>query len=342
MFTCRAIFWVLSLIPIFLVFLFYYMTSTTGKSYQGTSCALSKEEKIILLNAKTHITNLSVDIGERNLVKYENLRQTANYIEDQMNSLGLTTKDHTFLVQGKKVRNIEATIGHPTSSSQVVIVGAHYDSVIGSPGADDNASGVAALLEIIRLLKNHSLKHTVRFVAFVNEEPPYFKTEFMGSSVYAKNLSPLEIKAMISIDMIGYYLDTPNSQQHPLLFNFFYPNTGNFLAFVSNLTSKSLLQQTLSSFRYYTPIPSEGIAAFASVPGIDWSDHQSFWKENIPAILVTDTGPYRYPYYHSYEDSIDKINFIKLAQVINGLAHVIKDLANDRPLPYSSFSLECK
>src|SRR3990170_2594961 len=187
-------------------------------------------------------------------------------------------------------KNIEVEILGKSRPNEIIILGAHYDSVIGCPGANDNATGVAAILEFARLLKGGNLQCTVRFVAFTNEEPPFFQTENMGSFVY--------------------------------------PNTGNFIGFVSNASSRNLVHHVIASFRRNTHFPSEGVAAPGWMTGIGWSDQWSFWKEGYPGIMITDTAPFRYPYYHTQWDTPDKIDYDRMARVVAGLKRVIIGLTN--------------
>jgi Zn-dependent M28 family amino/carboxypeptidase len=173
----------------------------------------------------------------------------------------------------------------------------------------------------------------VRFVAFVNEEPPFYRSEQMGSRVYARRSRERRdhIVAMLSLETIGYYSDEPGSQLYPFPLRFFYPSTGNFLAFVANLGSRGLLREALASFRRNAQFPSEGVAAPAFIPGVDWSDHWSFWQESYPALMVTDTAPYRYPHYHTLQDTPDKLDYERLARVVMGLHGMLRDLAKAPP-----------
>ncbi len=209
------------------------------------------------------------------------------------------------------------------------MIGAHYDSVAGAVGANDNGSGVAATLELARLMKDAKPSRTVRFVAFVNEEPPFYRSDQMGSGVYARRSRERKdnIVAMLSLETIGYYSDEPGSQRYPFPLNFFYPSTGNFIAFVSNLGSRPLLHASIAAFRRHAGFPSDGVAAPAFIPGIDWSDHRSFWQEGYPALMVTDTAPYRYPHYHTPQDTPDKVDYERLARVITGLHGMLRELA---------------
>jgi Zn-dependent M28 family amino/carboxypeptidase len=237
-----------------------------------------------------------------------------------------------YSVNGKSVKNIEAEIRGTERPEENVIVNAHYDSVSGSPGANDNASGVAALLELARNFKDLGPKRTLRFVAFVNEEPPYFQTEEMGSRVYARRSRERgeNLVAMISIETIGYYSVAENSQVYPFPFSLFYPCTGNFIGFVGNTSSRTLVRRAIRVFREDTAFPSQGVAAPGWLTGIGWSDQWSFWKEAYPAIMITDTAIFRYPHYHKRSDTPDKIDFDRMTRVVSGISRVLLDLADAR------------
>ncbi len=305
-------------------------TKMPGISFQGPLPPLSPEEQALQADLRRHVEELAGRIGERNMYRREALRVAARYVEAQFQAVGLAVENEVYEVDGESVRNLVATRQGQTRPNEIVIVGAHYDSVFGSPGANDNATGVAALLAIAELLAAaESFPRTVRFVAFVNEEPPYFKTGRMGSRVHAKRARSREDKivAMLSLETIGYYSDEPNSQFFPYHLGLFYPWTGNFVGFVADRNSKDLLFESVAVFRRHARFPSQGLAAPAWIPGVDWSDHWSFWEEGYAALMVTDTAPYRYPYYHDREDTPDKICFDCLARVTAGLIHVVRALA---------------
>ena len=206
-------------------------------------------------------------------------------------------------------------------SSGPVIVGAHYDSVVGTVGADDNATGVAGVLELARLLQGSKLRRTVRFVLFVNEEPPCFQTDTMGSLVYARQLrrDRIPVSAMISLEMLGFYSDVPGSQKYPPLLGLFYPGRGDFIGFAGNQESRDLVRLSIRRFRESASFPSEGVAAPADWPGVGWSDHWSFWQQQYPAIMITDTAMFRYPYYHTPLDTPNRLDFGRMARVLSGV-----------------------
>jgi Zn-dependent M28 family amino/carboxypeptidase len=276
---------------------------------------------------------LGEEIGERNLWRDGTLGATADYIEETLQAIGYAVSSQVYTVQGTRVRNLEAVLDGTSRAQEIVVIGAHYDTVRGSPGANDNASGVAGLLEIARLLAARPLARSVRFVAFVNEEAPFFYTWEMGSHRYARRAHERgdTITAMLSLETIGYYSDADGSQQYPNpVYAWLYPNTGNFIGFVGNLASRKLVRQCLGSFRSHSAFPSEGVAAPGRMAGIHWSDHWSFWQEGYAAVMVTDTALYRYPHYHASTDTPDRIDYQHLARVVAGLAQVTVDLAQQQ------------
>lgn len=188
---------------------------------------------------------------------------------------------------------------------------------------------MAALLCLARQLAGARPGRTLRFVLFANEEPPFFLGEDMGSRVYARRARARgeRIAAMLSLETIGYYSDQPGSQRYPPLVGRFYPDTGNFLAFVGNVRSRALVQEALAAFRRGTSLPAEGAALPGWLPGVGWSDHWSFWREGWPALMVTDTAPYRYPWYHTDGDTLERLDLERLAQAVEGLASVVARIA---------------
>jgi Zn-dependent M28 family amino/carboxypeptidase len=326
--TCIAIAIVLVAAVIWLL----RMTQMPLKSYAGPLDPLTANEVAIRDHLSSDVKYLSVTIGERSMEKHGSLKATTAYLRDELQRAGYTVADSSYQVQGQQVSNLEAVLVGSELPQQTVVIGAHYDSVAGTVGANDNATGVAATLELARLLKASKLRRTVRFAFFVNEEPPYFQTETMGSRIYARKLrsDSTQVSAMISLETIGYYSDEPGSQKYPPVLNLLYPNRGNFIGFVANSESRDLVRRCVRNFRQSTRFPSEGIAAPAEWPGIGWSDQWSFWQEGYPGIMITDTAVYRYPYYHTVSDTFDKIDYDKAARVVQGVDKLVEMLANER------------
>ncbi|MEK6299890.1 MAG: M28 family peptidase [Acidobacteriota bacterium] len=329
----REWFWVAIQVFVF-GFLFivasFYVTSMPGRSYSGPLRPLTEIEVQSRDRLRTHISTLAERIGERNIKHYESLKASLENIESDLRGMGFEVAEQEFSVDGKAVKNIDAEIRGTEMPDQIIVVGVHYDSVSGSPGANDNASGVAALLELARVFKAQSPRRTLRFVAFVNEEPPYFQTEEMGSRIYARRTRERgeNIVAMLSLETIGYYSDAEKRQIYPFPFSLFYPSKGNFVGFVGNTSSRSLTRRAVRVFREGAAFPSEGVAAPGWLTGIGWSDQWSFWKEDYPGVMITDAAIFRYPNYHRRSDTPDKIDFDRMVRVVSGISQVVEDLAN--------------
>ncbi len=280
-------------------------------------------------NLKKHVIELCDEIGERNYIYYASLEEAADYIASEFKKYGYDLQMQSYDIEDREYQNIIATKKGSAKPQEVVIIGAHYDSVIGSPGANDNGSGVSALLELARLTSGAETNRTVKFIAFVNEEPPFFLSSDMGSRVYARDAKKRseDIKAMLCLETIGYYSERRNSQSYPLFYGFFYPDQANFIGVVGNFASRSLVAEVTDTFRENSDFSMESIVAPAFVPGVNFSDQDSFWRYGYKAVMITDTAFYRYPYYHTMEDTYEKIDYDKLAEVVKGFYHVVLELA---------------
>lgn len=278
---------------------------------------------------RAHVEMLAGTIGERNIWRYSALQQAADYIVDAFTAHGYDVVRSCFEISQAPVCNIEATLHGTSRAEEIVVLGAHYDTVPQCPGANDNGTGVAALLELSQRFARRPHARTLKFLAFVNEEPPFFQTPEMGSAVYANAAKARgdRIVAMLSLETMGYYSDVPGSQRYPLPLGGMYPDTGNFIGLVSNLWSARLLLRARRAFRQRTRFPLQSAALPSAVPGVGWSDHWSFWEAGYPALMVTDTAPFRYPWYHTAEDTPDRICYEPFAHVVDGLEHVTATLA---------------
>jgi hypothetical protein len=308
--------------------LWWFSVRMPGKNV-SRAATLSADEIKLRDELRADVEMLGGQIGERNLHRYPQLQAAAKFIEDSLRGVGLQPRRDSYMLNNLLCHNIEAEIR--STSPEIVLVGAHYDSVLGAPGANDNGSGVAAMLALARRFAGTSTSKMLRFVAFVNEEPPYFQTSQMGSFVYASRCRANgdRIKAMISLETIGHFSDAPHSQEYPAPgLGVFYPTTGNFIGFVSNLRSRSLLRRALATFRAQNKLPSEGATLPAFIPGVSWSDQWAFWKHGYPAIMVTDTAPFRYRHYHEPTDTPEKLDYDRFALVVSGIQQVIVDLAH--------------
>jgi Zn-dependent M28 family amino/carboxypeptidase len=306
------------------------MIRMPGQSYQGPLPPLTDEQRRLEQELHSHVQMLAGQIGERNVFHHNRLVMAADYIRATLAGAGYEVRLQPYEVAGKICENIEAEVRGREKPDDIIVIGAHYDSVQGSPGANDNASGVAATLALARAFVEATPARTLRFVSFANEEPPLFQTEHMGSRVYAIRSRERgeNIVLMLSLETIGYYSDEPGSQYLLFPLNLIYPSTGNFIAFVSNVENGFLVRQLVGSFRQQARFPSEGGALWDLIPGVGWSDHWAFWKEGYPAVMVTDTAPFRYPAYHSPADRPELVQYERMARVVSGLQAVIVEMAN--------------
>lgn len=310
------------------------MISMPGKSYRGELPPLTETERVLRDRLMRDVEQIAgEEIGEHNYLFYDKLVAVSQFLETSLAAAGYQVNRQSYEIDGKVYDNLEVEIRGTEKPDEIVVIGAHYDSVVGAPGANDNGTGAAAVLALARAFAGKQTARTLRFVEFVNEEPPFFWTEQMGSFVYAKGCRDRgeNIVAMLSLETIGYYSDKPGSQKYPLgLLNAFYPITGNFISFIGNMKSGKLLKQAIASFRTHTQFPSEGAAMPSAVPGAGWSDHWAFWQFNYPALMITDTAPFRYPFYHTMEDTPDKIDRDRFARVVAGIERVVAELASGK------------
>jgi Zn-dependent M28 family amino/carboxypeptidase len=278
-----------------------------------------------------HVEHLSVHIGSRSVYEYDRITATKYYIVSCLEDFGFVPALQNYKYDGKEYSNIVVSINGTRFPDETVIIGAHYDSVYGTPGADDNASAVAILLEMCRILKSFLPERTLKFIFFVIEEPPVFGSKYMGSYVYAMEAKGRNenINSMISLEMLGYYTDKKGGQTFPLpLMNLIYPSTPNFIAIVGNLRSRNLVEKVKNSLNEGSSIPIETLSTVSFIPGVDFSDHRSFWKMGYPAVMITDTAFYRNPNYHTARDSIDTLDFDKMSNLLKGLIQTAKDLTD--------------
>ncbi len=320
---------VLSILVVLVAFAAWFMTAMPGARHRGPLQPLGIADRQLLANLKSHV--VAVASEEHNVGHPEALERSALYIEAALSGLGYAVSRQEFETQGVTVRNLEVRRAGPgAGKARLIVIGAHYDSAQGAVGADDNGSGVAALIELARLLESVQPAGglEMRLVFYVNEELPWFATEKMGSLVHASGLAlgEREVVAMLSLETIGWYSDAPGSQRYPFPFNLLYPSTGDFVGFVANPRSRSLLHRVVGSFRRSAAFPSEGAVGLESIPGISWSDQWAYWKFGWPAVMVTDTAPFRYPHYHTLRDTPDKLDYDGLARVVKGLEGVAREL----------------
>ncbi len=306
----------------------YAIAGMPGSSHDGPLQPLTADETALSDRLRRHVRKLAGDIGERNVLNPQALEAAAKYIESSLADAGYAPVRHAYRTAGQTCSNIEVEIAGGELREEIVVIGAHYDSVSDCPGANDNASGVASLLALARAFAGKRGSRTLRFVAFTNEEPPHFWTDEMGSLVYAKRCRANNdnVVAMLSLETIGYYSDEKDSQHYPLPLRLLYPSTGNFIGFVGNRSSGDLVRRVVGSFRNYAQFPSRGAVLPNAIREAGWSDHWSFWQLGYPALMVTDTAPFRYAHYHRDSDAPDKLDYDHMARVTAGLKRVIGEL----------------
>ena len=273
-----------------------------------------------------HVRVLSEDLTPRTCENPGELRHAANYVRAEFLKWNADTHFQSYDVDGNSFSNVLSSYGPDTD--QIVIVGGHYDAYAQLPGADDNASGIAGLLELGRGLSTASLNTRVLLIAYACEEPPYFAGSGMGSYVHANSIHDNDVILMISLEMIGYFTEQANSQEFPVpLLSFLYPDQGDFIAVVGKLfdNEASRLKSTLNR---YTDISAYSINAPTAVPGLDFSDHRNYWALNFPAIMVTDTAFFRNKNYHTLEDTYDTLDYAKMKEVVFGVYVHVVELAN--------------
>lgn len=308
---------------------FTWMPKKSSPLFDSSRAASNADQEIASRIAAT-ISLLSLDIGERNIRRLKQLQQAESFIAERLRLLGYTLSADAFEHEGVQMRNVAGEKNGNTR--EIVIVGAHYDTVFGSPGADDNASGVAVMLELARLFAAEQTSRRLRFVAFANEEnqgAPSWNS--MGSYHYASACAAQheKISAMISLEMLGYYSSAPGSQRYPKPFNLLYPDRGDFLGFVGNWRSRRLIRRAIKTFRTHSSLPSQGIAAPSAIRDVNRSDHWAFGQFGYPAIMVTDTANFRNPHYHSNDDLPETLDLPRLVAVTFGLREVIRSLLNE-------------
>lgn len=288
----------------------------------------SSERTVDPARLEAHVRKLSIELTPRDESHVENLDRVAEYIKNEFSQTTGLVSEQSYRVQGKSYRNVIAQFG--PESAERIIVGAHYDTAGPLPGADDNASGVAGLIELARLLGRQQPPMRVELVAFTLEEPPYFRTTGMGSSVHAESLHKqnVRVRAMFNLEMIGYFSDAPNSQLFPVgILSAFYPSTGNYIGVVGRLGDWSLVRRTKAAMRRASPLPVYSINAPSFVAGVDFSDQLNYWNAGYTAVMITDTAFYRNRNYHAAHDTAEKLDYKRMAMVVEGVYAAVAELA---------------
>jgi Zn-dependent M28 family amino/carboxypeptidase len=297
--------------------------------FAGPLPALTASDRALAASLKRHV--VAVASEPHNLDYYPALEAAATYIERTLRETGYEPSLQIYEVRGRPVRNIEVVFepANATRETPTIILGAHYDSPDDSPGANDNGTGVAAALEVARSLFGFTPRtHRLRLVFWVNEEAPYGHTPDMGSWQHAKRLSDAgeRVTGMFALETLGYFSDEPGTQKFPQPFGLVYPDTGNFVAFVGLPGSRSFLRKSLAAFREETAFPSIGGVAPGFLEGIANSDHWAYHQFGFPALMITDTAPFRNPYYHQLDDTPDNVDYESLARITAGIERMLREI----------------
>lgn len=315
----------------FLLVGYLYATVMPGSSHQGPLPAASPSARAAEVELRGHVAELAGTIGERGVSEGDSLARAREYITSQLRASVVRGErelsTESLGADGSSAENVLFTLRG--SSPELIVVGAHYDSAPGTPGANDNASGTAIGLYLAKQLAGQRFRRSSSLVFFANEEPPYFQNPGMGSLAHARACAERgdAIVAMLSLESLGFYSDAPKSQRYPWPVGLFYPDRGDFVGFVGNLSSRSLVHQVIGTFRTVSEMPSEGTALPAWVPGVGWSDHWSFWQFGYPAIMITDTAVFRDPNYHQLSDVPRNLDYARMGRVAVALQEVVAVLA---------------
>jgi len=317
----------MGIVPLVLVFLAgcSWSLGMPGQSWHGTAPAPDAAAVELQQSLRRTVETLASAVGSRNVGHAAALTEAAHLIETELSAAGLVVERQTFTTDGVSTANLVVTVAGGGAAREIVVVGAHYDTAAPTPGADDNASGVAAVLELARLAARRRPTRTVRFVFFTNEEAPYFQKEKMGSLVYARACRSRgdDIVAALSIESVGVFTDAPDSQHYPWPFSWFYPSKGNFLAFIGNPASRDLTRLATVAFRQHATVSSEAAVLPDSIDGVGWSDHWAFWQVGYPAVMVTDTAVFRNRSYHQPTDTPEKLDYVRFGRAVRGIDAVV-------------------
>jgi hypothetical protein len=301
-----------------------------GTSWDGPAPPVGAADAPLRTALESDVRALAETIGERSVFQPERLEAAARHVESRFAEVGLAPRRETYEHLAWTLSNVVAEVAGRTRPSQIVVVGAHYDSVRGTPGANDNATGVAATLALARHFARSPAARTLRFVAFTGEEPPLFLTEGMGSLVHARGCAARgeDVVAMLALETLGCFRDGEGTQEYPIRgMGLFYPARGDFVSFVGDVASGLVVRDAIAAFRRHAKVPSEGAALPMSVPGVGWSDHWSFRQAGFPSVMVTDTAIFRDSAYHTLRDTCERVDFDRLTHVTQGLVPVVEALA---------------
>ena len=319
----KLMLYILAVTFILILALCFYITQPIWGVRRSDSAA-----RVDPRSLETHVRTLSESLGPRDASHPENLERVAAYVRQKFAEAGGRIREQAYMVGGTTYRNIIADFGPETNER--IVVGAHYDAAGPYPGADDNASGIGGIIELAQLLGQTDLHLKVEVVAYALEEPPFFRSQYMGSAVHARALKKegAKVRAMIVVEMLGYFSDAADSQQFPVsLLRLLYPSQGNFISVIGRLGEGILVRKIKRSMLEASSLPVYSINAPRSIPGVDFSDHLNYWDEGFPAVMVTDTAFYRNPNYHTRADTAEKLDYNRMAQVVEGVYAAVKELA---------------
>jgi len=302
-----------------------------GESFSGAPPAATVVEKSLAERLHDDVTTLSVRYGERSMQRVETLNASADWVAEQLEDAGLTVRRQRLDVSGQVVENVSTTLPGTEWPDELVVIGAHYDTAAGSPGANANGSGVAATLALAKMLSAAEHRRSVVLVFFACSVEPFMQTDSMGSLIWARaaEAGGQEVVAMLSLDSLGYYTDEPATQHFPREIASFYPKVGDFVSVVGNFPSAGLANRVIGLFRDVASVPSEMGVGMPSWDGVGWSDHWSFWQCGWPALIVSDSGPYRDPAYQRWNDRAGRLDYETMARIVVALESVVTHLAND-------------
>lgn len=310
---------ILLAVGVVIVGLWIYVAQPTWKSNSPSAVQVNQDR------LRQHVIALSEEFHPRDYGHVENLDRAANYIAEHFTEAGGEVQFQEYSVAGENYRNVQCMFGEGKGNR--LIIGAHYDSFDVTPGADDNASGVAGLLELAYLFGTAELDREIELVAYTLEEPPFFATSDMGSHVHAQSVATnsTDIHGVIVLEMIGCFSDKWGSQGHPLLLlKLVYPNRGNFITVVGNMGQRAFTKQVKVTMKGTTDLPVYSLNAPRRVPGVDFSDHRSYWPHDIQSVMITDTSFYRNKAYHATNDTVDHLDFDRMADVVIGVYEVAR------------------
>ncbi len=321
-----------AIIAIALTAFLQFAVNMPGSGHTGPLPALTDAQRSAADRLERDVRSLVENHPGRSHMAPARYTAAADSLKAALNQAGVPSDLEVFEMTNRKgtAANVVGEVPGTSRPERIVVVGAHYDAHLGMPAADDNASGAAGLLELARRFSVSPSASTVRFVLFANEEPPHFMTGDMGSYVHAAGCKQRgeSIAAMLSVEMIGYFDTAPGSQDYPFPLSLFYPDTGDFVAFVGNVGSGGMVRRAVRTFRDTTPFPSEGVAMPSGIPGIGYSDHWSFWEHGYKAMMVTDTSFYRNPHYHTSRDVPSTLDYERMARAVDGIERVVRNLAS--------------